>query len=724
MPISFTSQIVTTYKAADKSGFYKKMPSPYSDQGPSGLFGFGVKQPYIYIYPNDGKKGLNGLKRYEDTGLPLGDGPQDLMRITKMMGSGTGIKFLLNQTMLQANAAYNETRLFNPLMPIQAAARAASMFSLPRPTRSIDVSSISGILSTFTNGLIGGGIYNPVAGTTGNIPSDSPDGTKAYAGLLRFATANKGKTHFSNVYTATAGTSNLFSNAISQLSGPVAAISNTITGIMSVFSNPQQITVGGKPAVYRSDEDAYTTLISSMPSKILGSVQKYTNTLPAISTNSSQNQGSYEFINKDNSPINVVYDEYPFDIINQKNTNAVIGLNYGEDSPENQKLIQTSLERLLNNIDASKGYDKDYSLGELSIVSSTREDGIDSIKKIGAYMPPTNGYEASFDEKDPTLLTNKGFQRNGLPDKINILTVMNSSQFGYGIDYVPYQDDQIAFYFHDFVNDRYIPFRSTVKGITEQNTAEWDDVSYVGRADKLYNYKGFIRQLNFNFQIVISSIKELLPTWTRINYLMTMVKPAGYKDIDFVVSSEKLTYTSKFVIPPLVGVTIGNLYQEQPIVITQLSCTIPDDALWETLSEDYAENNLWDYLNGRIIWNDSIHNYAQFPMECEITVGANILEQTFPQMGQHNFGWFKSLPGTFSKQLIVGAGTPVVNNQTINVASPVSSPSAPVSSPSAPTHYYRVSDINAPLAPTFVPLTNPLLPANTNNVFPVGGSPF
>jgi hypothetical protein len=614
------------------------------------------------------------------------------------------------------------------------------MFLIPRPSRSIDVSSPLGILGTFTNGLIGGAGHNPVSGTTKNIPSNLPNSTAAYSGLIRFGTARKGAVHFNSVYASTANISNLFSNAISQLAGPVAAISNTITGIMSPFSNPIQLTVGGKPALYRADEDAYTVLISDMSSKMADqshekalNVQKYTNTLLARGPWNSPSliPGTYEYINSNNrsavSPLEKKLSEYDPDILDPKNSNTVVE-NYSQISRENEIIKQ--LKKLLTNI--SPDYSKsEYSLNNLTIVNTNRENGIDKIYKYDAYSAPKNGYENNYkllNERDVLSSQNfKGFPGSGQVDKINILTVLEKDKFDTANSYQPYNDDQIAFYFHDFVNDRYIPFRATVKGISENAAAEWDMITYVGRADKLYNYKGFTRQLNFGFHVIANSIKELLPMWTRINYLATCVKPSGYKDIEFNVESENLKYTSKFVIPPLMAVTIGDFYKEQPIIIQTIAITIPDDALWETLSEKYAKNNNWTYLQDRIIWNDSHNRYAQFPRECEIQITSNVLEQSFPQIGKHNFGGFNSPVGSFSKQLIVGQDstisvfTPTLNSKGIKNASP-GTPRVIVQLPTEDPLNTALPFL--PKAPPNIPLLingNPNPFGNLGGVGPLGG---
>lgn len=206
-----------------------------------------------------------------------------------------------------------------------------------------------------------------------------------------------------------------------------------------------------------------------------------------------------------------------------------------------------------------------------------------------------------------------------------------SSQYPNWTEYKPYNDDLIAFFFYDLVNKKYIPFRATVKGISEGNTAFWDELRFIGRADQLYNYNGFSRTLSFSFNVVINSISELLPCWKRIAYIASAVKPSNY------TRSETINNVfDRFMVPPMFQITIGDLYRYQPIVIRSINVNIPDDAIWETLNQDNSKE--WTYLNG-IIKNPSLNrNYGQLPREIEINIEGALLEKERAQVGGAHFG--------------------------------------------------------------------------------------
>lgn len=235
-----------------------------------------------------------------------------------------------------------------------------------------------------------------------------------------------------------------------------------------------------------------------------------------------------------------------------------------------------------------------------------------------------------------------------LSDGINMLGVVQSNKATVGGDgtsinlsnvypgwteWKPYDDDLIAFFFYDVVNDKYIPFRATMKGLSEGNTAYWDELRFIGRADQLYSYNGFSRTLSFTFNVVINSVNELLPSWKKINYLASSVKPSNYTAGQNVLNQG----FNRFIVPPMFMITIGDLYKFQPVVITSINVNIPDDASWETLNENNSKQG-WSYLNGIITAPNLGRNYGQLPREVEIVVTCNLLEKERAIVGGSHFG--------------------------------------------------------------------------------------
>jgi hypothetical protein len=198
----------------------------------------------------------------------------------------------------------------------------------------------------------------------------------------------------------------------------------------------------------------------------------------------------------------------------------------------------------------------------------------------------------------------------------------------------PFKDDLIALYFYDVVNEKYVPFRASIKGITEAGNASWEEMPFIGRADKVYFYGGFNRNLSFTLKVVISSIAELAPTWQRINYIMTSYKPSNYTTAP-AGSSGNSAY-DRFMVPPMFMLTMGDMYRDQPVLIQSVTLTVPDDASWETFNEDNVGQGNWSYM-ASLISSPNV-KFGQVPRDVELGFTMILLEKERAVVGGANFG--------------------------------------------------------------------------------------
>jgi len=629
----------------NSSVLYSKY-SPYP-QGESGGI-IGANQPYIVTNINDANKGINSTLKW----APLQPSAViDVVRVTKYSASNPGIKFLLKQIYLQGYQPFNETKLYNPLMPIQATLRVASFGILDRPLRHIEP-NLGGVLGVL--GLKG------IAGTFGfNPPNPPPRGTAPGVGGTPLSIINpgdgKGLTRGATAQTAYSGQNYKYLSSPSK-TGLLKNIGNFFKS-STLFGTFFAI---GQPAgtIYKGDDQTYNLMINNKrivsfnksgdnTYGTLGVVQRFTADNRALEEATTYDKYS-RYVGQYNSEISK-YSAKSFSIdINSKkigdgfeffgagNKTYFAGINVLNTGYEVSDILFLFTDYLLNSNYPTKFQDSSISsqttlaneqLQKLELIlksnytfepPSKLQDlqDQDQIPYIRAYKNYKNGKDL-LDDPD-----GKGFAGVNQSDLINVLNVQsNTDAF---ID-----KDLIKFYFYDIYNKKYIPFRATVKAISERSVSSWDDFQYIGNADKVYNYKGFTRGLGFSFNVVAMSVKEMLPMWQRINYLMGLTKPANYKN--------------GFIVPPLVMMTIGDIYKNQPIVINSINMTIPDNATWETVSES---EDKFEYLNGRLKSNDNV-TLAQFPREAEISIDANILEKEKPKTGCNNFGDFYLYDGTY-----------------------------------------------------------------------------
>jgi len=151
--------------------------------GYTGLLKFGPRQPFITSNPN------KHSTLFSTRAFPFGSAVDDVQRITKWSLTGDGVVFLGKQFFLQGQNSFNETKLYNPLMPIQSVASTLSFGLIPTPTRHIDFSSLTSFLGF-------GSSPQPVSTTvasSGAGKSALSDRVKTsgnpYKGLIRGSTA-------------------------------------------------------------------------------------------------------------------------------------------------------------------------------------------------------------------------------------------------------------------------------------------------------------------------------------------------------------------------------------------------------------------------------------------------------------------------------------------------------------------------------------------------------
>jgi hypothetical protein len=226
--------------------------------------------------------------------------------------------------------------------------------------------------------------------------------------------------------------------------------------------------------------------------------------------------------------------------------------------------------------------------------------------------------------------------------------------------------DMIYFYFYDLVNEIYIPFRATLSGIQDQNSADWDTIAYLGRADKLFVYRGFSRDVSFNFKVYANSIQELVPMWERIDYLVGLTRPSKYTELtgrpsratvggsdapgtgtnpntgtrnigEAGVITAQVDYSnSGFMYPPMIEFTIGDLYNEQPAVLNSVNVSVSEDATWETLHDDTYEYRSSPSPN-TIITQPNV-KCRQLPNIVDVSVQLRLIEKQRAETRVPKFG--------------------------------------------------------------------------------------
>jgi len=682
----------------NRTDLYHKL-SPYNQD--TFLF-IKSTHPFLYRYPDEelGSMAENAMREF-----PFSRAIDDVTRVTKFLMSGRGVLWLGKQFLLQTGNAFNETRLYNPISPLIAAAMPLDFWAF-RPQRYIDLGDVGSIVGSFlgpTVGTIFSTKTEPPPGTVG-LQGLSANNQNAGKGLLRAGTVNSALVNLQNKFSVPSDGKGL---------GLGEFLSETIKGMFGNFIPKRQET-----GIKRSDQITYGLMLGSYTGNygvftyegvngLVNGVQQFWFGGSTSEIRKGQNGNGKMPLNwvklytdENGKPIW----EYPRSMAFISGLTGEVG--YSIDNTENPVkygdhvgsllhnkrssksdtwegsdiLIQHSIFVEENRKYPSKGTDKtDPSVNKIkqsllnvitkinstgtynisdkttAFVYNKEKIGYDRISTIKNHEDTEVQYNNAFLNQyrdDVRVLedvnTNKssklsmGMATSYKADYINTLTVLDKDSVDVETDeksgklkYYPYWDDIIAFYFYDIINEKYIPFRATIHGLQESNNATWEELQFIGRADRLYSYSGFNRSLNISFTVNINSIKELAPTWQRINYLMSLIKPASYtqrKD----TSTDNTNLHTRYIIPPMIMLTIGDLYKSQPIIINTIGLTVPDTALWETLNEKNSKE--WSYLAGNIKAPDIKRLYGQLPKTVDMSLSCYLLEKERAIAGSANFG--------------------------------------------------------------------------------------
>lgn len=126
----------------------------------------------------------------------------------------------------------------------------------------------------------------------------------------------------------------------------------------------------------------------------------------------------------------------------------------------------------------------------------------------------------------------------------------------------------VDLYFFDFVNKTAIPFRANILSFSETVNPEFTDIFYIGRTERNIVYTGVRREMNLSWIIHAYNEAELSGIWAKLNYLTSLCFPSQY--------------SRGFMVPPLLKITLGDVYNNQPGYIRSLSYTVDPDTTWET----------------------------------------------------------------------------------------------------------------------------------------------
>jgi hypothetical protein len=117
--------------------------------------------------------------------------------------------------------------------------------------------------------------------------------------------------------------------------------------------------------------------------------------------------------------------------------------------------------------------------------------------------------------------------------------------------------------------DDIIVFRATLGSLSDSFQGNWTPITMIGRADPNYQYTGYNRDVSLDFTVYATDRDELQPIWRKLNAL------AGYTAPTYLTDSIAMQ-------APWMRLTVGDLFVQQPVLLTTLDYTLHDtDTSWE-----------------------------------------------------------------------------------------------------------------------------------------------
>jgi hypothetical protein len=121
-------------------------------------------------------------------------------------------------------------------------------------------------------------------------------------------------------------------------------------------------------------------------------------------------------------------------------------------------------------------------------------------------------------------------------------------------------------------------FRAFIDSFSDSYDADWSPIDYMGRAEKLYKYKGFGRKISMAFTVVAQSREEITAMYDKLNFLASSLAPE-YLD----------SLTSGYMAGNIAYITLGEYIHDQPGIINSLTFDIPEESPWEIGIDDAGE---------------------------------------------------------------------------------------------------------------------------------------
>lgn len=120
--------------------------------------------------------------------------------------------------------------------------------------------------------------------------------------------------------------------------------------------------------------------------------------------------------------------------------------------------------------------------------------------------------------------------------------------------------------------NRLIDFKAYIESWSDSSQGEWNEIKYMGRAEKLYKYNGFSRAGSVTFVVPALSRGDMISNYRKLNALMWATAP------DY---SDSSTPVPGLMRGSIVNFTMGNYFRRMPCIIKSINYTEVEGMGWD-----------------------------------------------------------------------------------------------------------------------------------------------
>lgn len=163
---------------------------------------------------------------------------------------------------------------------------------------------------------------------------------------------------------------------------------------------------------------------------------------------------------------------------------------------------------------------------------------------------------------------------NGESDAVNLKEIQkDQSAYNGNDDFIPFRFEAVNT--NDPLKSDYIIFRAFLDSFNDNYNANHNEFNYNGRGETFYTYNGFKRNIDFAFKIAAQSKEEILPLYTKLNYLVSNVAP-----------EYGLATLGGRMRTPYIKLTVGDWCNRVPGILNSIGLTWQKDYPWQIENSD------------------------------------------------------------------------------------------------------------------------------------------